>query len=398
MGTFNTKRNIFFTILGKCLILLLNFAVVVYTTRVWGAEGRGLIALFLANLNLISIVANVFTSSSVSYFLQKTGASKLHSQAALWIFLSSAVAAVVFHWMGDGLALFLFITSILFGFLSFYSSLFVGSQKINYYNWVTVLQPLLLLLCIGIFHFTTGISYFNYFYAQIISLFIVVVIARLLSKKTVGTLAFILDKKVVKKSFRFGFQTELSNLLQFFNYRLGFYFLGYFAGMAPVGVFSIGVTLSESIWIISRSISMVQYSKLLSDGNTVTARKETITCSKYSLYASLACIVVALLLPRQVYIFVFGPEFSEVKKTILLLSPGILAIACSNVYGHYFSAFGHLHILVIKSAIGVVATVLLSLLLIPNLQITGACIATGTAHVVTSFVLLYWFFKKNNDL
>lgn len=70
MSTINLKTNIIETILSKSLILLLNFAVIVLTTQLWGADGRGAVALFVADLGLISIFANVFTGSSVSYFFR----------------------------------------------------------------------------------------------------------------------------------------------------------------------------------------------------------------------------------------------------------------------------------------------------------------------------------------
>ena len=392
---FNIKRNIFFTIVGKSLILLLNFGVVIYTTQFWGASGRGSIAIFLANLNLIIIGTNILTSSSVSYFLNKTGASKLYFQAYFWTFLISTTGAFVFHLIGKtNLSLFLFTASLLSGFLSFHSALFIGAQKINYYNLVTALQPLLLLVFMVIFHWTIEPSFVAYFYGQTISLLLAVILARFLSRKAIGKMSIEWDKSIFKTNFLFGLKVELSNLFQFFNYRLGFYFLGYFAGDFSVGVFSIGVTLSESIWIISKSISMVQYSNLVKGKNTEKAWKETLSVSKYSLYFSLVCVFVVLLLPKQFFVFIFGSEFSEVKSILLLLSPGVLAISVSNVYGHYFSAFGKLKILIAKSIVGVIFTIVLSFLFIPSLQITGACIVSSGAHLASSIVLFWYFFRK----
>jgi O-antigen/teichoic acid export membrane protein len=76
---------------------------------------------------------------------------------------------------------------------------------------------------------------------------------------------------------------------------------------------------------------------------------------------------------------------------LLLLSPGILAIAVTNVYGNYFSAIGKLKILIIKSAVGVVFTVILSVILIPRLQITGACIVNAVSYIVSSTILVIAF-------
>jgi O-antigen/teichoic acid export membrane protein len=370
---------------------LLNFGTVVFTTRIWGAEARGTIAIFMANLALLNIVANIFTGGSVAYFFRKTEVSKLWFPAVLWIFITSSAGAAIIHWTGESdiITLFLFVVAVLSGLLTFHTSLFIGKQKIAYYNLLTLLQPLFLLVFICVFYFTIERSYLAYFYGQIASLCLVVVLAWLLNDKK----QMKWDKTAVKQTFSYGFQNELSSFLQFFNYRLGFYFLGFFTSKASVGIYSIGIAVSESIWIISRSISMVQYSKLISAKKDEASRKDTIVAAKYSLYISLLCIAVALLLPESAYTLVFGQEFASVKQTLLLLSPGVLAMAASTVFGHYFSAFGQMKILILKSVAGVAVTFILCLLLVPRWGIVGACIATSATHIVSSVVIFHYFFR-----
>jgi len=61
-----SKDNLF-TIFSKGLILLVNFFMVVLTARIWGSEGRGEIALVIANVSIISIFSNIFCGSTVAY-------------------------------------------------------------------------------------------------------------------------------------------------------------------------------------------------------------------------------------------------------------------------------------------------------------------------------------------
>ncbi|MCK9302227.1 MAG: polysaccharide biosynthesis C-terminal domain-containing protein [Bacteroidales bacterium] len=388
------SKMMILTTLVKVITMILSFVIVAFSTRLWGAEGKGYIALFTTDLGLIAIFCNVFSSSSVSYYISRVCVSKLATQAYLWVSGVSGVLAVILSLLGDfTLTLPLFMASVLLGFITFQSSLFVGGQKIKYYNLIALLQPLLLLMfMLGIYYVNKDFGYYSYFYGQIISLTIVFFIARRLSIKVYGKAKFDLDKTAVKQSFMFGWQTELSNLLQFLNYRLSYYFLKLFVDINSVGVFSIGVAISEAIWVFSKSISLVQYSNVLKQGNTKAAKKDTVTASIYSLFASVLCIVFVFLLPESVYVFIFGSEeFASVKYILLLLSPGILAIAVTNVYGNYFSAIGKLKILIIKSAVGVVFTVILSVILIPRLQITGACIVNAVSYIVSSTILVIAF-------
>lgn len=397
MSKFNLKGNIILTVMVKVAILLLNFIIVVFTTRLWGAEGRGIIALFTADLGLIAIFSNIFTSSSVSYFLSKVGVSKLASQAYLWVAAASGIVAVVLSLIGNfSLTLPLFIVSVLLGFITFHSSLFIGSQKIPYYNLITFLQPFFLLLFMLAFYFMNNdLGYYSYFYGQIVSLCITFIISKIITRKVLGKAKFDLNKESFKQSFNFGWKVELSNLLQFLNYRLSFYLLEYFSDVSSVGIFSVGVTISEAIWVFSKSISLVQYSNVIKQGNTPNSRKETVTVSKYSFYASLVCLIIIFIIPKSIFGLIFGDEFVDVKQIILILSPGILAIAVSNVFGNYFSAIGKLKILILKSTIGLVATILLSIILIPKLHIEGACIVNSASYIISSLILFWYYVKLN---
>ena len=408
MSTINLKSGVISTFLTKVAILLLNFGTVALTTRLWGAEGRGFISLFIADLQLIAILTNVFTGSSVSYYISKLGRDKLMSQAYLITFLLSGVASVILSLIGKGsnLPLLLFIVATFLGYVTFHNSLYIGTQKINYFNLMSILQPLLLLLFTITFNHTfkrfdihLESEYYAYFYGQILSIIIVLILCHILTRKTIGsTFHFTLDKETVKKSFDFGWQTELSNLLQFFNYRLSYYFLGMLSGIASVGIFSVGVMLSEAIWTVSKSISVVQYSNVLKQGDNGESLHETKSMSLISLTVSAAFIGILLLLPQSLFSWIFGPQFSGVKRVVLFLAPGILAIAASNVIGNYFSAIGRLKVLILKSALGLVVTVLLSFLLIPRLAIDGACIVNSASYIVSSVILIVAFMNHRQSM
>lgn len=394
---FDVKKNILMTIAGKSSILILNFLVVILTTHFWGAQGRGVIAMFVADVSLLAIVANIFTGSSVSYYLQRTGASRLFAIAMLWVFLSSFVGALCFHIVEkENVSLFFFVVSVFTGLLAFFNSSFVGGQRIKQYNMLTVLQPFMLLLFMLLFYYWIDDSYRAYFYAQMLSLFILTVICLCLDRKKVSLKGVTNLWPAAVRSFKFGFQTELSNFLQFFNYRLSFYFLTYFVGSASVGVFSIGVTLAESIWIVSRSISMVQYSRLLKEKEGQEAIKGTNQVAWYSFIVTAIILVVANLMPKELFVWVFGSEFYDVKLVLMVLSPGVLLIAVSNVFGHYFSANGKLKILVVKSFVGVLVTFVLSFVLVERYQIVGASLVNMISNVVTSIILFvaYWNCSK----
>lgn len=392
----SAKWDTCITLVGKVAILLLNFAIVVLTTRLWGASGRGIISLFVADLGLIAIFANVFNGSSVSYYIQRISASLLGTQAYLWALLVALVGAVLEAvFSAPILGVLFFAIACLAACLSFHAALYVGKQKIKAYNLITVVQPALILALTLLFHFLfPKITYHAYFCAYLMATLLTLLLASVITHKQIEPLKFQWDRGAVKNSFLFGWKTELSSLLQFFNYRLTYYVLGYYLGNASVGIFSIGVTLSEAIWVLSRSISLVQYSQVLKEGDTAMARRQTNRAALFSALGSLLCIVIALLLPTQLYTFIFGEEFSAVKTILWMLAPGILAIAVSNVYGNYFSATKQLNILIFKSLAGVLATAALAVILVPTLGIQGACIVNTTSYMLSSAILILAYLMR----
>lgn len=398
MSSINLKKNIITTILSKSLILVLNFAVLVLTTQLWGAEGKGAVAIFVADLSLISIIANVFTNGSVSYYFSKMAASKLFSVAYLWSFVVATAGAFVLWVTGEqSIAPFVFVVSSLMGLMAFHNSLFLGDQKISYYNLITVLQPALLLLCMMLCYFLCPQwSYYCYFVGQSFSLALILLVCVFLRKKMKIRLHWDFDHACNRQLFSYGWKSELGTLLQFFNYRLTYFILDFYIGRESLGVFSVGVTIAEAIWIVNRSMSMVQYSNVLKQGNTRQSRKETMVLALISLGLSAACVLVIVLLPSSLFTFVFGPEFGKVNRVVLILSPGILAMAFSNVLDNYFSAIRHLNVQILKSVVALLFTLVLSLWLVPAWGIDGACVVNAASYVVSAAVLLIYFLSKKS--
>ncbi|MBQ3989369.1 MAG: hypothetical protein II630_00890, partial [Bacteroidales bacterium] len=140
MKTFNIDKDFVSTALAKVLILLLNFAAVIFTTQMWGSEGKGFIAIFAADISLVATFTNILTNSSVSFFLKKIGHSPLATLAFLWTFIVSAVAAVLVAFTDASMPVLpFFVVAVLSGCITFHSSLFLGVQRIFQYNLATLL-------------------------------------------------------------------------------------------------------------------------------------------------------------------------------------------------------------------------------------------------------------------
>ncbi|HCN48942.1 MAG TPA: teichoic acid transporter [Chryseobacterium sp.] len=384
------------TFVSRFLILVLSFGLVIYSTNMWGSEGKGTISIVIANAAAVSFFSSIFSGSSTSYFASRFRIEKILLYAYLWSLFIGLLVPFLFSFTSiqSGYLVYLIGISVFSSLLSTNISLFVGTQNIRRFNVYTVLQQLVHIIFIGLLVYgfnQKGVSV--YFLAQIgcLALLFITSFFQIIKKCDISEVSF--SREVARNMFEYGWKTQLSAFVQFLNYRLSFYFLEYFEGIASVGIFSIGVTFSEAIWTITRSIAVVLYSDVVNSKSREESIEKTKSSIKLTVILMLGFILGILIIPSEVYVMIFGKEFKDTKKIMLLLSPGIFAIAVSDMVGHYFSGIRELKILNVKSIVGLVVTVVFSFIAIPRWGILGACLATTSSYLVSAFLLFRKFYS-----
>lgn len=390
-------KDILKTLLSKVFVLFINFAILTLTTNYLGLEGRGLISIIMADIAIIAVFNNILSGSSIVYFIPKVGLPRLILPASAWIMLSSAVLCLVFSvvHLQVGYFVLLALTTVT-SFLSFNLLALLARENIRWFNIFSFLQPALLLVFNLYFIFVLNLTNANfYLLSYFLSQIIVFVISLFWLKPFLIRKEAKFEMDVTRQVFKYGLMNELSYLIQFLNYRLSYFFILYFIDLGSVGLFSVAIAIVEAIWLIAKSITTVQYSKMVNFTDTRASLALTQKSARLSLWSTLGILVILAMVPAFVFGYVFGKDFSSIKPLLFLLMPGILAIAVSNVYGHYFAATNQMKILIVKSSIGLVFTVALSFILIPRYGLTGASVVTSISYLSSS-VYLFVAFKRLN--
>ena len=257
------------------------------------------------------------------------------------------------------------------------------------------MNPVFILIILGIFYFVLNKKDLNTFYQAYYTGTGIVMIS--------GITGLLIRKRFkipylnypdIKNILTYGIKNEFNYLIQFLNYRLSYYFIAEMLGLAELGVFSIVVSISEAVWIISRSMSAVHFSNVINSDDQLKNRHDTVVFVRQSFLISTILIVLSVIIPEKIYQVVFGNEFGDVRRFILYMSPGIIAIAVSNLYGHYFAGTGNLKILRNKSLIGLVITLGLMPVLVKKLTLTGACISLNISYILSSAYMWIRFRKE----
>jgi O-antigen/teichoic acid export membrane protein len=189
------------------------------------------------------------------------------------------------------------------------------------------------------------------------------------------------------KGFLTGLRGQAGNVAAFFNYRLDVFIVNYFLDASHVGLYSLGVVISESLWQIPAATAVTLFPR------TARTREEgagKFTCLIMRHVFLLSCVsgaILALVCPIAVPL-IFGTRFSASIAVIWWILPGTITLALAKIAASdlaarhktgYASTFG---------IVSLVVTVGLDFLLIPRMGINGAALASSAAYLANAALLL----------
>jgi O-antigen/teichoic acid export membrane protein len=389
-------NNTVVTVISKSVILLVNFFIVIVTTQLWGSTGRGEIALIIANVSIITILCNITCGSTIAFYSSKEDRDSLFFIALAGALILSLFGALISS-LSIGLRYFivLFIISFLSSLACSISMYWLGKNKIKLFNILSLSSPVSILIFLPVFYFIFKITSINaYFYAYFAGLGTVLIAGTMSLLRLESFKIPHLHIHDIRKIVTYGIKNESNNFIQFLNYRLSYFFIAKWLGLASLGIFSVAVACAEAIWIISRSMSALHFSNVINTKNQNTSITATKVLARQSFWISLIFMGILTLIPGSFFEYIFGNGFGSIKIYLIYLIPGIIAIAVSNLYDHYFSGTGKLNILIYKSIFGLIATLILLLLLTEKFHLTGVCISLNVSYLLSSFYLFYRFRRE----
>jgi O-antigen/teichoic acid export membrane protein len=287
------------------------------------------------------------------------------------------------------------ILSALNAFATVNSSILIGKEKIGISNIISLIQPLALIISLIVFFSLADEPAVQHYIASLyISFSISVVLSFIYFRKHCGPVRLYSPGRyiqVIKEMTRLGIMNQVAHITQMLSFRLSYYVIDHYHGEAALGVYSNGISLAESIWLISKSISLVQYARISNTTDRTEAARLTVSLIKFSVVASLIILIPLLIVPSTFYTLIFGEGFAETRMVIWSLSFGVLVYNFSILTGHYFSGTGRYHLNALASTLGLLVSVVLYYTLIPAYGIAGAGWATSLSYFATSIILMLLF-------
>jgi O-antigen/teichoic acid export membrane protein len=184
-----------------------------------------------------------------------------------------------------------------------------------------------------------------------------------------------------------GMRGQAGNMAAFFNYRLDVFIVNYFLDAQHVGLYSVGVVVSEVLWQVPQAIATALFPRTARRLDEDSAEFTCLIMRQVFAISCMTALALALVSPIALPLF-FGERFRPSVPVIWWILPGTIAlslakVASSDLAGRYKTGY--------SSVFGFVAfctTVVLDILLIPKMGINGAALASSVAYSLHGALLV----------
>ncbi len=396
-------KSIFSTIGVKLLAAIINFLIIVVLSKYGGLELKGAASQLITVISITQIFCDLIGGSVLVYLTPKYNIRSLLFPVALWAFISSFLVSFIFVWFSlsdlasfDSHLLFHFtLLSFLNALICSVQNMFVGLQKYKWANISVLTQSVIIFSLVFLFLGVLEIKFLQVYMFSLYFAFSIPLLANLILIYSVE------DEKprtsfteVVRSCLNFGFQNQLGHLIQFLNFRLGYFLIG----LAGLGLFSNAVSIGEALWIIPSSFCTILYGKV---SNTDDDKEQQLLTSQFfrtSLSIVSICLLILFFIPNAFYIWLFGNEFDGITLLVRCLIPGLFFWSNYLILNHYFSGKGNYLINLYSICAGFLVTVMGYLILV----FSGSSIDTyhvaliSSASYFVNFVFIFIRFKRKS--
>ena len=382
------------TVFSRGIVAVVNLLIIAFAGHSLGAEAVGTISLIVLGITIIMLINNFIGGGAITYLITHHVARVLIIPAYLWAVITAGIGYILVHYFKlipigfeTDVVLLAFIQSL----YTIHLAVLLGKEKLALYNILSAVQVLLLFtVFIVLIHTKAEATIQDYVSATYVAFLFT------LLSSFIGMTPYLKDKDkgngpVLSKMVKQGGFIQLANVFQLLVYRLNYYLIQRFVGIAPLGIFSVSTQLAEGSWMIPKSIGTVLYMKVANEKEAAIRKKTTIGLMHLAVIAAACVLAILWIVPNSGYQFIFGEEITGIPKVIRYLSPGIIAMAGAQAFSHYFSGIGANHQNTIASGIAMVITLVLGFWLIPKMGLSGAAITASIAYSCLFFYQLVAF-------
>ncbi len=199
----------------------------------------------------------------------------------------------------------------------------------------------------------------------------------------------------LRQGYRYGLKSYLSQVFTFFNQKSDRFLLNSFLAPSQVGIYKIGCTIAERLWLLPRTMSGILMPHIASlqqlDGEQ-RRRELTPIIARHVLWASLAAGAIVFILAQPLILLLYGPPFANAARVLQVIMPGVVLGALSVILRSDIAGRGRPGLNALTCGVAVAVNLVANVILIPRYAMTGAALASTLSYSVDSVLIagVYW--------
>jgi len=391
-------KNITGTFFTRITVSVLNFAIIILTAKLMGAEARGSISLCMLAIAIAGLINEIIGGPAVVYLVPRYKNSSIAKYSYLWAVLISFLSSLLlglFNFYNFSFFPLVAACSLMLCLGSIHQFVLLGHQKISSFNNLALMQSVILFAVFMTFIFFKQYHIQVYFYALLTAYSI----AFILGLKYTSFIWREEDNKLPQANlnilFNNGVLTQLASLTHLMSSRVSFYFSSHFLSLAFVGVLSTAVSITEAAMLFSSSVALITASTVSNESDKTKAANTTLQLIKLSLMISVAILFALSIFPESMMSAIFGKDFSGIKIITFTLIPGAIANSISQVISHYYSGLGKFKINTTVGFISLTVSIFAGILYFKSTSVLlPGCIISASA-IVAMIYFVRLFLKDN---
>jgi O-antigen/teichoic acid export membrane protein len=204
------------------------------------------------------------------------------------------------------------------------------------------------------------------------------------------------SSQLARRIASYGWRAQLGGVISLLNLRLDFILLNLLTGPAVLGVYAIASKFAELLKIPGMALTYVLYPRYAREGGARAAGQARRIMPKAAMLTVGAAVPLWFAAPLVIPL-AYGSDFSGAVGPAQVIVFGLALDGVAGVITAYLYGIGRPGLNSWGMAVGLAATVLLDLLLIPPFGASGAAVASAVAYVATTLALIWFYWRVAQD-
>jgi O-antigen/teichoic acid export membrane protein len=404
------SSNMKYNLITQAIKIFIAGVNTILFAKVLGAENRGIYSYIVLIIGLcydyghfgINIVSSIYLKDS------RLKKNEVYNTNLKFLILSSGIISIILIglrvsniflvsypiWtvvIGAGL--------IIVTMLSYYMiNCYIAEEKLYYVNRFMIAQAItefgvnIILIILGKFNVQNILL--NRFITYLIMLVLITYKLKLITSIEYK-LRGIFKLNLLQMEFSNSLAAYFAAILVYLNYRVDQFMIKPELGLEQLGIYTLGVSLAEMVFLIPNSIGSAFLGRLM-NCNEEEREKTINTTVKISFYLSLIIvlggIIVSPLIP-----FIYGSEFKQSVSVTIILLLGTVMASFGKILSNVYMSKGQMRVELKYGFISFVINLVLNFVMIPTMGIVGSAIASTISYVIYGLMYLLKYSKETGN-